>query len=88
MLVILSNGNGSSHCIYHIEDHFLSTVSLHMGHKSVIMVKIFIKGKSQRGLGMEHYSVNSALGLTQYNITHVLKIGVDSDLCQRNLEGI
>ena len=22
MLVILSNGNGSSHCIYHIEDNF------------------------------------------------------------------
>ena len=34
------------------------------------------------------YSDNSALELTQYNYTQVLKIRVDSDLCQRNLEGI
>ena len=37
------------------------------------------------------YSDNSALELTQYNYTTIhryLKIWVDSDLCQRNLEGI
>ena len=34
------------------------------------------------------YSDNSALELTQYNYTQVLKIWVDSDLYQRNLEGI
>ena len=34
------------------------------------------------------YSDNSVLELTQYNYTQVLNIWVDSDLCQRNLEGI
>ena len=64
-----------------------------MGHKSVIMVKIFIKGQSQRGMGMDTtvskintYSDNSALELTQYKYTQVLKIWFDSDLCQRILK--
>ena len=42
------------------------------------------KGSSQRGIGMEQteskintYSDNSALELTQYNYTQVLKIWVD-----------
>ena len=52
------------------------------------------QGKGQKGDGNESvskintYSDNSALELTQYNYIQVLKIWVDSDLCQRNLEGI
>ena len=64
-----------------------------MGHMSVIMVKY--QGEKSMGMGMEQtvtkintYSDNSALELIQYNYTQVLKIWVDSDLCQRKLEGI
>ena len=70
-----------------------------MGHTSGHLCLIFIKGKDkgQKGDGngtvtvvsnINTYSDNSALELTQYNYTQVLKIWVDSDLCQRNLEGI
>ena len=64
-----------------------------MGHKSVIMVKYLSRERSKGdGNGtvskINTYSDNSALELTQYIYTQVLKIWVDSDLCQRNLEGI
>ena len=64
-----------------------------MGHNSVIMVKYLSREKIRGGGNgtvskINTYSDNSALELTQYNYTQVLKIWVDSDLCQRNLEGI
>ena len=89
MLVLLSNGNGSSPCIYHTEDSFYQQCPYKWGIIQSSWFNIY-QGRGQKGDGngtvlsnINTYSVNSVLELTQ-----VLKIWVDSDLCQRNLEGI
>ena len=93
MLVLLGNGNGSSPCIYHTEDSFYQQYPYIWGINQSSWFNIY-QGKSIKGdwngtvSNINTYSNNSALELTQYNYTQVLKIWIDSDLCQRNLEGI
>ena len=70
MLVILGNGNGSSHCIYHFEDNFYKQYHYIWGINQSSWLNIY-QGKSQKGMGIETvskintYSDNSALELTQ-----------------------
>ena len=76
MLVNLNNGNGSSHCIHHIEDNFYQQYHYIWGISQSSWLNI--KGKRQGGMGMEHtvskinnHSDNSALELTPYNYTTI-----------------
>ena len=72
MLVILSNGNGSNHCIYHIEDNCFQQYHYIWGISQSSSLNIY-QGKRSKGVGNETvskintYSDNSALELTQYN---------------------
>ena len=92
MLVILSNSNRSSHCIYHIEDNFYQHYHYIWGISQSSWLQYLSRGKVKGGWEwnttvskINTYSDNSALELTQYNYTQVLNIWVDSDLCQRKL---
>ena len=54
MLVILSNGNGSSPCFFHIEDNFYHQYHYIWGINQSSWLNIY-QGKSQKGMGMEQY---------------------------------
>ena len=75
MLVLLSNGNGSSPCIYHTEDSFYQQYPHKWGIIQTIETSLFNKKQKVDGNGtvtvvvsnINTYSDNSALELTQYN---------------------
>ena len=77
MLVIETNGNGSSPCIYCIEDNFYQQYPYIWGINQSSWLNIY-QGKGQKGDGngtetkIKICSDNSALELTQYNYTQVL----------------
>ena len=50
MLVILSNSNGSSHCIYHIEDNFYQQYHYIWGISQSSWLNIY-QGKKLKGDG-------------------------------------
>ena len=76
MLVILSNGNGSSHCIYHTEDNFYQQYHYIWGISQSLWLNIYQAEKSKSdGNGtvsqINTYIDLSDLELTQYNYTQV-----------------
>ena len=77
MQVLLSNGNGSSPCIYHTEDSFYQQCPYIWDIIQSSWFNIY-QGKGQKGDGngtvlsnINTYSDNNALELTQYNYTQL-----------------
>ena len=50
MLVNLNNGNGSSHCIYHVEDNFYQQYHYIWGISQSSSLNIY-QGKNSKGVG-------------------------------------